>query len=66
MIMRTKDIFRVKNELTLAIVKTFEKEGIDPFAGAVILQAIMSEIQRPVVEMDAYRNENENIQSDNG
>lgn len=62
--MEQKDLLRVKNQLQLAIIKTFEMEGVDPYAGVLILEAIIKEIQRPVVEMASMRkDENEAVQS---
>ena len=61
--METKDLLRIKNQLKLAIIKTFENEGVDPFAGILILEAVTKEVQAPVVESASMRYEDETLQS---
>lgn len=48
--MKTEDLMRVKNDLALAVQKTFERQGIDLPAGLLILQAMMYDLQRPALE----------------
>lgn len=50
--MRTEDLIKVKNQLRLAIIKTFENAGIDPYAGFLILDALIGEF---------YKNSFENL-----
>ena len=59
----TKDLLNVKNQLQIAILKTFEVNGVDPYGAILILEGIQKDIQSMLIN-SYVTNTNENIQSD--
>lgn len=66
----TKDIYRVKEQLKMAVLQTLEQEGMDSYIGSIILEAVLNDIRKPVLLGEAMKDwqesMNEQLQSEGG